>query len=119
MLVFLSALRFSRYNLINLTLSVLLEITMQEHQDHMAKGEFLNVSLYSTPSSCDMAPLGLSKYSHLADGCMDLILVHNTERKEFMRFLKRHGNAKNQVLTVACLKLNNIFLNEAFKKIQK
>ena len=73
------------------------ELAMQDNENCVIKGNFLNVSLYSTPSSCDMAPLGLSKYSHLADGCMDLVLVHNTDRKQFMRFLKRNGNSKNQV----------------------
>ncbi|XP_067952000.1 ceramide kinase-like protein isoform X2 [Watersipora subatra] len=76
--------------------SQLADLSMQD-ESNVIKGEFLSLGLYATPSSCDMAPLGLSKYSHMADGCLDLILVHSVERKEFMRFLKRNGNAKNQL----------------------
>lgn len=81
---------------------IVLEIAMNDRQHSSIKGEFLSLSLYSTPSFCAMAPLGLSKYTHIADGCMDLVLVHNVERKEFMRFLKRNGNSKNQVPAPVC-----------------
>lgn len=73
------------------------EMGMHDAQDNATKGQYLSVGVYATSSSCDMAPLGLSKYTHIADGCMDLVLVHEIERKEFMRFLKRNGNSKNQV----------------------
>ena len=59
----------------------------------------MNVSVYAGPCVSEMAPLGLSKYSHIADGCLDLILTKEVDRKDFIRFMKRHGNAKNQVLT--------------------
>lgn len=63
----------------------------------MVKGDFMNVSFFATPSLDDLAPLGFSKFTHMADGCMDLILVDNVKRKEFMKFLQRIGNKKNQV----------------------
>ena len=40
---------------------------------------------------------GLSKYGHLGDGCIDLILVDSVPRKDFYRFIKRHTNEKNQL----------------------
>ena len=70
---------------------------MADNRDAAIKGEFLSVSLYATCSPCDMAPRGLSKYTHIVDGSMVLVTVKNTERKEFMRFVKRAGNSKNQV----------------------
>jgi hypothetical protein len=43
----------------------------------------------------------LAKFGHLADGLLDLIIVEPVTRKEFLRYIKRNGNSKNQV--------NNIF----------
>lgn len=43
------------------------------------------------------APQGISKYGHLADGLLDLVLIEQTTRKDFLRYLKRNGNSKNQV----------------------
>ncbi|OWF45408.1 ceramide kinase-like protein [Mizuhopecten yessoensis] len=60
------------------------------------KGSFLNVGLYSIPGNCEMAPEGLDKFSHLCDGSMDLVLVKDTSRKDFVRFIRRHANSKNQ-----------------------
>ena len=61
------------------------------------KGEFLSVSLLSTPGNLAMAPEGIGKFTHMNDGYLDLILVKDTAKKEFVRYLKRHGNHKNQV----------------------
>lgn len=57
---------------------------------------FMNIGIFSMPGLCSFAPQGLSKYSHLADGIMYLSLVHNTERSEFLRFLRRHASSKDQ-----------------------
>lgn len=80
------------------------ELALSDSRDGLVKGEHLSVSVYATCSPCEMAPLGLSKNTHIADGCMDLVMVKQTERKEFMRFLKRHGNSKSQV-SLALLKM--------------
>ncbi len=61
------------------------------------KGDYVNVSIFTLPGRSNLAPLGMSKYTHLNDGSLDLILVKNTERREFVRYLRRHGNHKNQV----------------------
>ena len=61
------------------------------------KGHYLSVSILALPARGEYCPLGMSKYAHLADGTMDLILVRETKKKEFMRYLRRHGNTKNQV----------------------
>ncbi|XP_060083481.1 ceramide kinase-like protein [Ylistrum balloti] len=60
------------------------------------KGSFLNVGLFCIPGNGEMAPEGLDKFCHLCDGSMNLIMVKNTSRKDFVRFLKRHSNSKNQ-----------------------
>lgn len=44
-----------------------------------------------------LAPYGINQYGHLGDGIMDLILVKRTDRREFVRYLKRHGSEKNAV----------------------
>ena len=66
-------------------------------QEILSSGEFLNLSVLATPCYNSLAPLGLSKYSHIADGCLDIVLVQDVKRKEFMKFMRRNGNSKNQV----------------------
>ena len=61
------------------------------------KGNYINVSVFSTAGRSNLSPLGMSKFTHLADGCIDLALVHSVDRKQFLRFLRRHGKKKNQV----------------------
>ncbi|KAK3791075.1 hypothetical protein RRG08_010479 [Elysia crispata] len=62
----------------------------------IVKGKYMNVGLFAIPGRTEMTPQGFSKYTHLSDGTVDLILVKETERKEFVRHLKRHSNSKNQ-----------------------
>lgn len=62
------------------------------------KGKYMNVGLFVLPGLCDLAPQGLSKFTHLNDGVIDLVLVKEVEKKEFVRHLRRHGNSKNQVI---------------------
>ncbi|CAG5134609.1 unnamed protein product [Candidula unifasciata] len=69
------------------------------HQDspwQTLKGKYMNVGLFVLPGLCDLAPQGLSKFTHLNDGVIDLVLVRDVEKKEFVRHLRRHGNSKNQ-----------------------
>lgn len=57
---------------------------------------YLQIAVLTNASLWSFAPQGLSKYGHLADGLLDLILIEPTTRKEFIRYLKRNGNSKNQ-----------------------
>lgn len=62
------------------------------------RGSFMHVAFLTNSMMWDQAPGGgLSKYAHLADGCIDLVLVDQISRKDFYRFIKRHANRKNQV----------------------
>lgn len=60
-------------------------------------GSFMNIELLTNAMLWDITSGGLSKYGHLADGSMDLILCDHVPRKEFYRFVKRHTKKKNQV----------------------
>lgn len=61
-------------------------------------GQFIHVAFLTNSTQWNASPGGgLSKYAHLADGCIDLILVDQISRKELYRFAKRHSNYKNQV----------------------
>ncbi|KAK3581636.1 hypothetical protein CHS0354_011135 [Potamilus streckersoni] len=60
------------------------------------KGQYLNVAIYVIPGREALAPRGLSKYTHLNDGVIDLVLIKTTVRKEFLRYIKRLANQKNQ-----------------------
>ena len=61
------------------------------HQNYLQVAVSTNAGLWS------FAPQGVSKFGHLADGLLDLILIEPTGRKEFLRYVKRNGNSKNQV----------------------
>ena len=61
------------------------------------KGEFVNVSIFSLAGLSELAPRGMSPLTHSNNGLLDLVLVKPVDRKQFLRYLRRHGNAKNQV----------------------
>ncbi|CAF2328547.1 unnamed protein product [Rotaria sp. Silwood2] len=57
---------------------------------------YLQVAVLTNANLWSFAPQGLSKFGHLADGLLDLILIEHTVRKEFLRYIKRNGNSKDQ-----------------------
>ena len=59
--------------------------------------EYLQVAVLTNANLWSFAPQGLAKFGHLADGLLDLILIEPVVRKEFLRYIKRTGNSKNQV----------------------
>jgi hypothetical protein len=59
--------------------------------------ELLQVAVFTNASLWSYAPQGLAKFGHLADGLLDLIVIEPVSRKEFLRYIKRNGNSKNQV----------------------
>lgn len=73
------------------------DLSKEESPWKSIKGSFMNVGLFCIPGNCEMAPEGLSKFSHLNDGVLHLVLVKDAPRKDFIRYLRRHGNHKNQV----------------------
>ncbi|EHB09170.1 Ceramide kinase-like protein [Heterocephalus glaber] len=60
------------------------------------QGQFLNVSIMAIPCLCSVAPRGLAPNTRLNNGSMDLIIVRNTSRSEFIKHLKRYAGVKNQ-----------------------
>ena len=71
------------------------------HEEHKGyetyKGNLLSLSLLSIPGHSELSPYGMNKFTHLNDGCLDVMLVKGTSKKEFVRYLRRHGNQKDQV----------------------
>lgn len=89
------------------------------HPDHtgsaqwkLLRQEYLHVGIFTNAGLWSWAPQGLSKFGHLADGSLDLVLIEQTSRKELLRAIKRHGNSKNQVAEVfsALLSYGQVFL---------
>ncbi|VDI78603.1 ceramide kinase-like protein [Mytilus galloprovincialis] len=72
------------------------EEVLEDNPWKASKGSYYHVGLYSIPGNCEVAPEGLSKFTHLSDGAMELVLVKDCSRRDFIRYLKRHGNHKNQ-----------------------
>ena len=75
----------------------------QDSPWHTVKGKFMNVSIFGIAANCSLAPRGLSKYSHRHDGNIDLVITKDVSRMQFIRFLRRHGNSKNQVIFLCFL----------------
>ncbi len=73
------------------------ENTKKNGEWEKIRGSFIHIAFLTNSFRCEQAPLGLSKYGHLADGSIDLVLVNPISRKELYRYLKRHTNKKNQV----------------------
>ncbi|XP_052247823.1 ceramide kinase-like protein [Dreissena polymorpha] len=73
-------------------------VNLAEHEDNpwrSRKGKYLNIGLFTIPGRSEIATRGVSKYSHLNDGTMDLVLVKEAPRKEFLRVIKRMGTNKD------------------------
>ena len=78
----------------------------EEDEWEVIQGSFIHIAFLANSHYWDLASAGgLSKYAHLADGCMDLVLVDPVPRKEFFRFIRRHTNGKNQVESISFLAL--------------
>lgn len=61
------------------------------------RNDYLQVLVLTNATLWPYAPQGLSKFSHMADGLLDLVLIAPANKKDFIRYLKRNGNSKNQV----------------------
>lgn len=60
-------------------------------------GKFLAVNATNMSCACPRTPRGLSPAAHLGDGSSDLILIRKCSRFNFLRFLVRHTNQRDQV----------------------
>ena len=67
--------------------------------------EYLQVAVLTNANLSSFVPQGLSKYGHLGDGLLDLILIESVTRKEFLRYVKRNGTSKDQVVRINNVKL--------------
>ena len=68
----------------------------QEKNWKVLHDDYLQVAVLTNANLWTYAPQGLAKFGHLADGLLDLILIQPVTRKEFLRYIKRNGNSKNQ-----------------------
>uniref|UniRef100_A0A8C6T8K6 Ceramide kinase n=1 Tax=Neogobius melanostomus TaxID=47308 RepID=A0A8C6T8K6_9GOBI len=59
-------------------------------------GKFIAINTACISCACPRSPKGLSPSAHLADGTMDLILVRECSRIDFLRHLLRHTNKDDQ-----------------------
>ncbi|XP_026870380.2 ceramide kinase isoform X2 [Electrophorus electricus] len=60
------------------------------------RGKFLAINAACMSCACPRSPKGLSPSAHLANGTVDLILVHKCSRLDFFRHLLRHTNKDDQ-----------------------
>lgn len=60
-------------------------------------GKFLAINATNMSCACPRSPRGLSPAAHLGDGSCDLILIRKCSRFNFLRFLVRHTNQRDQV----------------------
>ena len=61
------------------------------------KGRFISVIGANISCACAKSPEGLSPSAHLADGCLDLILVRHTSRLQYLRHMIRISSRADQV----------------------
>ncbi|CAL1527023.1 unnamed protein product [Lymnaea stagnalis] len=62
---------------------------------HHVKGRFSAINLVTISCRCDLTPIGMSPASHLGDGCMDLILIQDCSRLQYLRHLVRIPDSKS------------------------
>ncbi|EDW84746.1 uncharacterized protein Dwil_GK14278 [Drosophila willistoni] len=75
------------------------DLNSPEHQWKTIKGNFFMICGANITCACSRSPNGISRYSHLGDGCLDLILVKKTSLINNVRFLLntagRGGDIRN------------------------
>ncbi|GAA57415.1 ceramide kinase [Clonorchis sinensis] len=59
-------------------------------------GQFIAINAFLQSCRCMKAASGPSPWTHLGDGCLDLILVNKCTRKQFLQFLVRTANVSIQ-----------------------
>lgn len=64
------------------------------------KGKYFMVSGANISCACTRSPNGLSPYSHLGDGCVDLILVKHTNLFNNLRLLIRLSSKNKSVVSI-------------------
>lgn len=60
-------------------------------------GSFAALNITAMSSACPKSQDGLSPTAHLADGTADLIIVQKCSTLQFLKYLNRHTNGKDQV----------------------
>ena len=61
-------------------------VSWQDGWQHV-EGDFKSVMAIITPCRSDQSSSGLSPYGHLADGRIQLVMVHKCSRLQYLRFL--------------------------------
>ncbi|XP_059153792.1 ceramide kinase-like [Physella acuta] len=62
---------------------------------HHVKGRFSAINLVTISCRCSLSPQGMSPSSHLGDGCMDLILIQDCSRLDYLRHLARIPDSRS------------------------
>ncbi|GFR74005.1 ceramide kinase [Elysia marginata] len=62
---------------------------------HRVRGRFVAINLATMSCRCDLAQMGISPAAHLGDGCMDLILVQECSRLQYLHHLLRITDNKS------------------------
>ncbi|XP_077861634.1 ceramide kinase-like, partial [Saccoglossus kowalevskii] len=75
---------------------VLPQETMGSGNWQRVSGQFIGVNASIMSCSCDKSRDGMSPSAHLADGCMDLILIHHCDHVQYLRYLHRVSSTANQ-----------------------
>lgn len=64
----------------------MITVMLQGNWQHV-EGEFKSVMAIVTPCRSDQSTLGLAPYGHLADGRIQLVMVHKCSVLQYLRFL--------------------------------
>ena len=68
------------------SVSCMIAVMLQGSWQHV-EGEFKSVMAIVTPCRSDQSTLGLAPYGHLADGRIQLVMVHKCSVLQYLRFL--------------------------------
>lgn len=85
----------------------------------VVRGNFFMICGANITCACARSPNGISRYSHLGDGCLDLILVKKTNLLNNIRFLLNTAGRSGDIVSVSELacplfsQLIEFFLNSA------
>jgi len=65
----------------------------------VVRGNFFMICGANITCACARSPNGISRYSHLGDGCLDLILVKKTSLLNNVRFLLNTAGRSGDIVS--------------------
>ena len=71
------------------------------------RGRFMAINSFMMSCRCAMTPDGAAPCAHTGDGCTDLVLIRETSRANYVKFLLRCKDTKSDQVTQCLINVSS------------